>query len=326
MTMPEGVRRKFVKRPVRWYEEGVYTAGEKKMGEFEKSTFNILVVDDDENVLQLVKIILADRKYHLVTARDGKEALDKLGTFRPDIIICDILMPNLDGYQFRDAIRDRDEYYLTSFIFMSAKTTTEDRVRGIEHGVDAYITKPFDVVEFRAIVNSMIKKRLQLERLVNHDALTHVYNKRKIIGELERELQRVKRYSNSLSIIIVDIDHFKQVNDTHGHPEGDTVLETIAETARNSLRAIDMIGRIGGEEFLIILPETDLNGALIYADRLRMMVAALVIGPNDIKVTISGGIATAPAHAVDREPLIRKADEALYEAKRAGRDRIACAR
>ncbi|HOW51321.1 MAG TPA: diguanylate cyclase [bacterium] len=296
------------------------------MGEFEKSTFNILVVDDDENVLQLVKIILADRKYHLVTARDGKEALDKLGTFRPDIIICDILMPNLDGYQFRDAIRDRDEYYLTSFIFMSAKTTTEDRVRGIEHGVDAYITKPFDVVEFRAIVNSMIKKRLQLERLVNHDALTHVYNKRKIIGELERELQRVKRYSNSLSIIIVDIDHFKQVNDTHGHPEGDTVLETIAETARNSLRAIDMIGRIGGEEFLIILPETDLNGALIYADRLRMMVAALVIGPNDIKVTISGGIATAPAHAVDREPLIRKADEALYEAKRAGRDRIACAR
>ncbi len=296
------------------------------MGEFEKSIFNILVVDDDENVLQLVKIILADRKYNLVTAHDGQEALDKLGNFRPDIIICDILMPNLDGYQFRDAIRDRDEYYLTSFIFMSAKTTTEDRVRGIEHGVDAYITKPFDVVEFRAIVNSMIKKRLQLERLVNHDALTHVYNKRKIIGELDRELQRVKRYGNPLSILIIDIDHFKQVNDTHGHPEGDTVLATIAETALNSLRAIDMIGRIGGEEFLLILPETDLNGALIYADRLRMMIAALVIGANDIKVTISGGIATAPVHAVDREPLIRKADEALYEAKRAGRDRIVNAR
>jgi diguanylate cyclase (GGDEF)-like protein len=294
--------------------------------EFEKNSFNILLVDDDDNVLKLLGIVLSEQRYHLVTARDGVEALEKLEHFHPDIIICDIVMPRIDGYRFRDAIRDREEFSLTSFIFMSAKTTTEDRIRGIEHGIDAYITKPFDIAEFRAIVGAMVKKRQQLERLVNHDALTRIYNKRKIMTELERELHRVKRYGNPLSALIIDLDHFKRVNDTHGHPEGDTVLEVLARTIKESLRAIDLIGRVGGEEFLILLPETDTAGALIYGGRLCVMARSLVIGPREIRLTISGGIATAPMHGTERDELIRRADEALYEAKRAGRDRMMAAR
>lgn len=292
------------------------------MDSIEKSRFDILLIDDDANVLNIVKRLLSEDKYNIVTATNGREGIEKLVNFYPDIIICDIVMPLMDGYEFRDAIRERDEYYLTSFIFMSAKSTTDDKVRGLQHGVDAYITKPFNLTEFKAIVDSMIAKRIQLERLVNHDALTRLFNKRKIINEFERELLRVRRYGHLLSVFSFDIDFFKKVNDTYGHPEGDLVLETLAKVAREVMREIDMLGRIGGEEFLFLLPETDKEGALRFAERFRERIKQVSIGENNITITISGGIVTAPADGDDRTELLRKVDNALYEAKHSGRDKV----
>ena len=288
----------------------------------ERKQFNILLLEDDENMVHIVEHVLADDMYNIVVAKNGEEGLKKLDHFHPDIIISDIMMPLMDGYQFRDAIREREDFYLTSFVFMSSRTTTEDRVKGLNHGIDAYISKPFDLKEFRAIVDSMIQKRIQLERLVNHDALTKVYNRNKILKELEKEVARTKRYRHPLSIIMMDVDFFKNVNDTHGHPEGDSVLETIAQEIRSSLRKIDMAGRVGGEEFLIILPATNSEGAKVFAERMRERISSLEIGSKKIQVTISGGTVTAPDDGVDSKTLISKADEALYQAKRAGRDKI----
>ncbi len=287
-----------------------------------KNRFYILIVDDDENTRFLIKRILSDDRYVLETAADGKEALEKLTFFHPDIIVCDIMMPNMDGYEFRDAIRDKEEYHLTSFVFISAKTGTEDRIRGLESGVDAYITKPFDTKEFLALINAMTAKRLQLEKLVNHDALTKVFNKRKILSELDRELLRVRRYNHPLGVMIFDIDHFKQVNDTYGHPEGDMVLEALSAIARQTLREIDMIGRFGGEEFLVLMPETDLAGAVRFGDRLRKRLHQTPMGERQLIITVSMGIVIAPDDGDQSTVLIKKADEALYTAKRSGRDRV----
>lgn len=288
----------------------------------EKQMCKILLVEDDNSTVKVIQYILKNENVVIEHARNGEEGLEKMTHFYPHIIICDIMMPVMNGYEFRDRIRDRDDRYLIPFIFLSAKAETEDRVKGLEYGVDMYVTKPFHPKEFVAIVKAMFKRRIELERLINFDALTTVFNKRKIMADLDMEIARMNRYSHPLSIIVFDIDLFKNINDTYGHTAGDIVLARVSAKIKELIRDIDLLGRIGGEEFLLIMPNTDKKGARILGERLRQEVADLVIGQDEISVTISGGIATGSTDGAESGVLFNNADKALYEAKENGRNRI----
>lgn len=252
-----------------------------------------------------------------------------------DIVLCDLEMPEMDGLKFLDLHKSRPELRNVPVILLTGREGTEQKIQGLERGASDYVTKPFDSGELVARVKVHLKiKSLQddlkernrlLEELSNTDALTQLANRRQLMSILAQEFQRSQRAKHPLSLIMVDIDHFKSINDTFGHQQGDVVLKTVAGTLRSALREYDLASRFGGEEFAMILPETDILHATQVAERVRNMVAHLKFdGPlAKLQMTISLGVATFPDKNIKNiEDLIRLADDALYAAKREGRNRV----
>jgi two-component system, cell cycle response regulator len=296
----------------------------------------ILVVDDNQDNIEIIAARLRFRGYEIMEASDGHQALGLVRAAAPDLILLDVMLPDIDGYEISRRIKGADDLPFIPIILVTARDSTQDKVAGLDAGADDYLTKPINFPELEARVRSMLRikrlqdelaeKNLELERLSISDGLTGLYNHRHIHRLLAEEFERVERTNDCMSVAMFDLDRFKQVNDTFGHQAGDRVLIDLADILRETARDIDRLGRYGGEEFIALLPETCIDDAAVFVERVRREVARrnFEIGLDEpLRMTLSAGVATYPHETVDSvEALVRLADQALYAAKAAGRDRI----
>ena len=335
----------------------------------------VLIVDDDEiNVDVLVKLL--QDHYVLATARSGERCLEKTDGFAPDVVLLDIMLPGIDGYETCRRLRTGGNGRIPQIVLVSAKASTQERLRGYEAGADDYVTKPFDHDELRAkvrvharlghaladlavanasiaahvadleqvvqertvelqkandrlqdLARALAEANVELTRQARVDPLTRLLNRAAWQEIAQQEQERARRYDRPYSIAMIDVDHFKLFNDSQGHPAGDDCLCQVARAVISESRATEIVGRYGGEEFVVLAPETDHDGALVLVERIRRAIAELDIAhpasPTAGHVTVSIGIASG----VDApwEGLLKQADAALYGAKANGRDQVCAA-
>lgn len=295
----------------------------------------ILVAEDSLIYRRLIEDQLSRLGYQPMLVENGNEAWQILtGENAPRIAILDWIMPGLTGIDICRELRKSETGFHTYVILLTSRDETEDIVRGLEAGADDYITKPFhpDELAVRLLAGLRIV-RLQ-EQLVSaledqklkasRDPLTGLWNRTTILDLLAKELERSRRMSFPVGVIMADVDHFKKLNDSYGHVDGDAVLREISRRMFTSLRSYDSVGRYGGEEFLVMLPRCDRETAEQSAERLRKVIAekAFRTSGGPIKVTVSLGVTSVdPDMDAHIEHIVRTADAALYEAKTAGRNR-----
>ena len=291
------------------------------------SKFNVLLVEDNEDKRQLLKVALEMAGYNVVVATDGVEGLQAVESHQPDLIVTDVTMPRMDGYEMVRRVRANPSTRFIPVIIQTAlRGETDDVRRGSEVGALGYITDPTDLDLLLARARTLLDFKNYLdtcEEAAFTDHLTGLANRRRFERQLEREVARTRRFGRPFCLLLLDIDHFKRVNDTHGHEVGDDVLRRLANTLQAGTRGIDMAARIGGEEFAVLLTETDFEHGLDVAERLRVAVRETEI-PAAGRVTVSLGLAEFNPATPDARALFAAADSALYEAKRTGRDRVCC--
>lgn len=294
----------------------------------------ILVIDDDPDSLSIISEALRWEGYQVQTAISGPEGIDLIARWQPDLILLDVNMPEMDGIETLQDLRKQEQY--VSVMFISGNTSTDHVIRGLDSGADDYIPKPFDPLELLARVRSQLRiKDLndqlrsaneRLKELVDTDDLTGLYNMRSIYQKIDTELQRAKRFGRQVCIVMMDMDHFKSVNDGHDHLFGSFVISEVGAIIRRSIRNIDVGARYGGDEFLMVLTETNCEGALKFCERLRENIEKYEFknGRDAIRLTTSIGFAiTSPGDDyTDPQGLVRAADHALYESKHKGRNQV----
>lgn len=302
--------------------------------DLENSKRRILIVDDDPASIRITSKALEFEGYQVTSATNGQEAVLKMNAWNPHLVLLDVSMPGLDGLGTLKALRSGDEY--VSVIFVSGKSTTDDVIRGLDSGADDYIRKPFETLELLARVrtqlrikdlnDSLHKANARLKELVDTDDLTGLFNMRSLYRRLDFELDRARRYRRSVCVLMMDMDHFKLVNDRHDHLFGSYVLAEVGRIVRENIRKVDFGARYGGDEFLVVLTEIDRTGAEIFAERLRARIEATTFknDQHSIRLTVSIGYAIASPFMqnIDARGLVRQADRALYRAKEAGRNRV----
>jgi diguanylate cyclase (GGDEF)-like protein len=294
-------------------------------------TQTILIVDDEPFSLKMLRQAFRDR-YRVLFATNGEDALRIASQEVPDLIILDVMMPGMSGYEVLRRLKEDEALALTPVVFLTGKDQQADEKTGLEMGAADYWAKPvnFDIARIRAGNHLELKRhRDTLARLALTDGLCGIPNRRGFDETLHREWLRNARVERPLSLLLIDIDHFKAYNDNYGHPAGDACLKRVAGLISENFarRSGDYVARYGGEEFACILPDTDRAGALVLAERLRADLAAEKIGhgfaPTRGHLTISIGLATmVPDQARGQAELIELADKALYAAKRSGRDLV----
>ena len=286
----------------------------------------VLVVDDDVDSLAIASLRLKKDGYIIETAGSGDECMDKAREKRPDLILLDVQMPGRSGYEVCEELKSDQELSNIPVIFLSAADDTSDKVKGLDLGAVDYVTKPFDVFELRARVRAALRtKRLQdlLLKYSEVDSLTEIYNRRVLMSRLHQEWDRTLRSGGVISFIMVDIDRFKLVNDTYGHPVGDEVLETIAYILKNSIRSGDIVGRYGGEEFGIVMVNSTSDEAALAADRYRRVIQMAVFQSKKGEFSVTASFGTADSRRRENvAELVAAADAALYKAKETGRNKV----
>jgi diguanylate cyclase (GGDEF)-like protein len=301
----------------------------------------ILVVDDVLINLQVMAQALESANYEITLTSSGKQALERMQLVRPDLILLDLMMPDMNGFEVCDKIKSDLNLADIPIIFITASNQQEHILQAFDKGAVDYIVKPFNTYELLARVRThlelkyaqnQLKKMLEeqkelvkkLETLANTDSLTGVWNRRYVLNLAEQETQRCQRYNRPLSVLMIDIDHFKCVNDTYGHAIGDEVLIMMTETVMNYLRTVDVLGRFGGEEFVALLPETDSKAAVITAERIRENIEKMTIPINGklVSITVSIGVGSYQKNDTSIDLIIKRADEALYQAKNQGRNQV----
>jgi len=296
----------------------------------------VLIADDDPVSRHMLEVLLERWGYEVIVAQDGDEASQMLASpDGPKLAVLDWVMPGLDGIQLCRKIRHGKSEPYTCILMCTVKNKQKDIVAGLEAGADDYVTKPYDPTELRLrlrtgkrilyLQDQLINAREAMREQATRDPLTELWNRASILDILSQELSRSQRQAARFSVVLIDLDNFKEINDAYGHQVGDEVLRQLAIAMRASKREYDSIGRYGGEEFLVVLPDCDVASAVSQAERLRATVAQLAIetpaGP--IRMTASFGIAAFDTlRCPDSIDLIQAADEALYRAKRLGRNRV----
>lgn len=288
----------------------------------------ILIADDNLDLSEAIRVRLEAENYKVFIACDGKQAIDIAEKEKPDLIILDVLMPAVDGFEVCKRIKsDREKGYLP-IIMLTVRDQHEEKVKGLDLGAHDYITKPYETDELLARIRSGLRAKKEFDtllKMVERDDLTGLYNRRSLDRRLKQEFARAQRYTRELSLIMLDIDRFKAVNDTYGHQMGDTVLKQIVGLIESAARRADIPHRYGGEEFVVVAPETGVSGAKKCAERIRLSCQAKSFGKKGepISLTISGGVSSYPwSTASTPEELLREADAALYKAKAAGGNAI----
>jgi diguanylate cyclase (GGDEF)-like protein len=301
----------------------------------------ILVIDDDPSTSQVVRSWFNGEPYEVLDAPNGERGLELARSRHPDLILLDLRMPDIDGLAVAQQLKSDPGTQAIPVIMLTACRDVDSKVEAFSAGTDDYITKPFEFEEVDARIRSMLRKRQllvgmestiqeltdtnqQLEQLLMVDEKTGLYNFREFRRRLREEWARASRYETPLSLVFLDLDDFKQLNDTLGHPAGDRVLAEFATLVAGGARANDVAARYGGEEFSIILPHTDATMAGRVAERIRRAVSEFVFLEDErpTRITVSAGVATYPStRGIDSvDELVRAADVALYQAKDQGKN------
>lgn len=309
---------------------------EKPKGNVRQRDAVALVVDDDEAAALLLKTFLDMHGFETHMANCVLAAQSTLGSLVPDLILLDVDMPGMSGIEFLSELRANPLTRFVPVIMVSGLADSDTVVSGLAAGANDYVTKPLDMAVLLARISTHMKVASRLNtlqrqtrwfsRLANFDELTGALNRRTLTDVLEREIRRSKRYNHPLSILMIDLDDFKAVNDRLGHLAGDSLLRQIARRMSECLRSSDLLCRYGGEEFCVVLPHTDAANAMQAAEHLRSSVSRepFDVGPGQVAMTVSIGVATFPCESpCGMKELIHSADQALYEAKRAGKNRCA---
>ena len=299
-----------------------------KNQEKERTPLTILVIEDHPDQRDLLAIVLQREGYRVVTAANGLEALEKLKQEKVHIALSDIMMPKMDGFELIKNIRSHPSLKSVYLILITARIQESDRVRGLDLGADDYITKPFSFSELLARVrvgSRVVQYQQHLEYQTQIDSLTGLFNRRAFEEKIGEEFERATRYRHPLSLLILDIDNFKTINDTYGHHGGDTALVRIAETLREKTRRSDFPSRYGGEEFVLVLPETDQERALQVAGKIIDEIRSCTFGTSNspFALTVSIGVSSTSIKSYpDWRQMLDDADRALYVAKNNGKDRV----
>jgi len=290
----------------------------------------IAILEDDPSISRLISHELRKCGFDVIVASTLEEARTTL-RLSWDLLLCDRVLPDGDGLEFCEEVKERTGSTFRYIIVLSGETSEENKLEGFARGADDYIAKPVSTAELIARVRAgirivdlqkaLLSSNARLEKLSRTDELTSLANRRHFRDELSRAFDHASRYERPLSVAIVDVDHFKSINDDHGHEEGDRVLEALGAVLRETLRSSDFAARIGGEEFAVILPETHLHEALVVSEKLRR---AIEVSSNDARpVTISIGVASMPhSKFASKSEMLRSADQAMYRAKNRGRNRV----
>jgi two-component system, cell cycle response regulator len=303
---------------------------------------HILIVDDTQANITILQSFLSP-EYNLTIANSGPAALQIIEVNKPDLVLLDIMMPGMSGFDTCQMIKNNAVNFYIPIILVTALNEVEDKIKGIESGADDYITKPVNKHELLARVKSLLRikylhdqlqekiKQLEeakeiLRELATKDGLTNIYNYRYFQDALSKEIERARRSNSQFSLIMFDIDFFKNYNDTYGHLAGDDVLRTIGELIKRNIRSIDTAARYGGEEFALIFPQTDKTAGKIVANKIKNLVEHNqfnkdITGPNG-KISISVGVSTYPLNGTTSEELIECADRRLYIAKANGKNQV----
>lgn len=298
----------------------------------EGHAWRVLVIDDDPFSARLLDNVLRSAGLSSSTCSDPTRAFDVVLEESPDLILLDVVMPQQDGFELCRRIRAHPALQLTPIIFVTRKGDVEQRVRGLQMGGNDYIAKPWEPQELVARVRSHLQRLAELREMAIRDGLTRCYNSKYFKQRLETEIVRARRYGSELTLGILDVDHFKRVNDTFGHPAGDAVLAHLASLLTASVRSTDVVARYGGEEFGIMLVEAAVAESTVIINRLRerierhqFIVPSLSGGDLTISCTVSIGLASLLADE-QMAGLLARADAALLEAKHGGRNQVRCAR
>lgn len=300
----------------------------------------ILVADDEPINRALLQRRLEKGGYKVVLVENGKEAVDAVNASPPDLVILDVMMPVMDGLEACRRIKENPETNDIPVIFLSARDETEVKVNGLTLGANDYIIKPFKAEELMARVDVALRLKQERDKLHETtrealsvaeqaqeraltDALTGLLNRYGLQRAITRELAAARRYGRSLSCLMMDIDHFKQINDIYGHPAGDTAIQQVGKILTEVTRNSDMVFRYGGEEFIVLLPETDVKGAAILGEKIRSVAESRIFGNGEriFSLTLSIGAASLKASESGND-MIARADVALYNAKESGRNRV----
>ncbi|MGV3605672.1 MAG: diguanylate cyclase [Planctomycetaceae bacterium] len=288
---------------------------------------HVLLVDDDLAIVRLLRKWLEGAGYRVSEASNGSDALNLIEKECPQYLISDWEMPYMDGLELCRLVRQRESTNYVFTILLTGRAFPNDIIAGLDAGADEFIKKPVDRAEILARLRSgsrVIALEKRLHQIANIDSLTTLPNRKSFMGHLDREWARAVDYKIPLSMVMLDIDFFKRINDVHGHQVGDEVLRQVACTLRRETRDLDFLGRYGGEEFCLFLPETSESGAHIVAERIRQSLeTAEVLTPNGTRlpITASFGVAQRMQDTPSSLQLIHMADQALLVAKRSGRNR-----
>lgn len=296
----------------------------------------ILIAEDEFVSRKLLETTLRKTGYEVQVACDGTAAWELLqADDPPQLAILDWMMPGMDGLEICQRVRNRANQSYIYILLLTAKSDKRDIIAGLEAGADDYLTKPFDAYELRARLN-VGRRILELQQQyiavceelrirATHDGLTGAWNRVAILEHLDLELARARREGTSLGVVMVDLDHFKKINDTYGHPAGDAVLREASRVLREGLRPYDMLGRYGGEEFLMLAPSCDVTSTAAIAERLRILIAETPVHFGGVPIAMSASLgitAYENGSGANAKALLHTADEALYRAKRGGRNRV----
>jgi len=286
----------------------------------------ILVVDDDANITDLLEKSLVKEGFAVTTCHNTLEAEKYLEREQPDLIILDIILPSLDGIEFCRRIRSNSRWKLVPIIFLTIKSKLQDKLAGFATGADDYLCKPIEIEELVARIQAILNRLEVCEDLIFQDDLTHAFNRRYLLRHLDEEIVHSRCEKKEFSLAIVDVDNFKEINDSFGHAVGDEVLQTLVKRIQNNLRTTDVVCRYGGDEFIILLPDTSQSSAEMVLERLQKNISKtpFIISKSGqkLKITVSIGFSTFPHDGTHAEKLIKAADAAMYQAKEAGRNMV----
>lgn len=287
-------------------------------------TGKILLIDDDTTMLNLLESAFTSEGYTVYICDDSLTAMDIIAVCKPDVILLDIMMPKVNGYEILGKIKEQPQYSDICVIFLSAMDDLEAKIKGMSAGVDDYITKPFSLAEVVSRVEMILRRANKYKEKLLYDDLTGAYSRSCLNERFKDELDRYKRNRTLFSVAFIDLDFFKHINDEYGHPAGDFVLKTFVDFMKLNLRECDCLFRYGGEEFVILLPDTDEAEAFSALDRLREIFARqpLSFAGNSFTVTFSCGIKEVDEKDKTVSQLLSMVDEAMYAAKKAGRNRV----